>query len=95
MQNYELTIVLTGGTTAAKKKAADTKLKKTVKSLKGKIGKLDDWGELKLAYNIAGKDTGVFLHYPLELDSQAVKTLVDKLKLEEEIVRYLLVRREK
>lgn len=94
MRSYELTIVLPGGTTSAKKKSMLEKTKKMISSLKGKVGKVDDWGELDLAYSIAEKDTGIFLLFNLELEAEAAKEIDSKLNLEEGIVRYLLVRKE-
>ena len=60
------------------------KIEKLVKTLKGKIGKLNDWGEISLAYEMKGNTTGNFLHFPLELDAELVKKLPTKLNLEEE-----------
>lgn len=93
MRNYELTVVLPGKATAAKRKSASEKVSKLVKIVKGKVGKVDEWGEIDLAYNIDDNDTGTFLQFPLELDPVAVKSIDDKLRLDEEVVRYLLVRK--
>ena len=65
MRNYELTIVLPGGTTPAKKKSEVAKIKKMITTFKGKVGKVDDWGELNLAYLIDENDTGIFLLFNL------------------------------
>lgn len=95
MRNYELTVVLPGGSTAAKKKTFREKIEKIVKVFKGKIGKIDDWGELDLAFPIANSNTGIYLHFPLELDTNGAILIVEKLRLEEGLLRYLLVRKEK
>lgn len=92
MKKYELTIVLPGSATAAKKKAVQSKVEKIVSTLKGKIGKMKDWGKKDLAYKIEKNSVGVFLFFPLELTGEAAKALPDKLRLEEEIIRYLLVK---
>ncbi len=92
MRNYELTILLDGKATAAKKKRVVDKIKKIITTLKGKVGKLEDWGEKELAYKIKKSTTGIFLHFPLKLNSAAAKAINGKLRLEEEILRYLLVR---
>jgi small subunit ribosomal protein S6 len=94
MRKYELTIVIAGGTTPAKKKSIQGKIEEIVTAAKGKVSKVEDWGERDLAYPIAKKDTGIFLHFPLELESDLAKTLDSKLNLEEDIVRYLLIRKD-
>lgn len=94
MRKYELTVVLPGKTTAAKKRSTQTKLEKMIKGVKGKVGKVDDWGKIELSYPLAKNDAGVFLHFPLELEPEAAKGLDSKLNLEEDIIRYLLVREE-
>ena len=67
-------------------------IEKLIKTAKGKITKLDDWGKIDLAYEIKGEGGGNFLHFTLELDSLTAKLIGEKLKLEEGIIRYLLVR---
>ena len=94
MENYELTLVLSGKASPAKRKTAKEMVEKLIKTLKGKIVKVDDWGELKLTFKILGNESGSFIHYWLELEKQAVKSVQEKLKLEEGIIRYLLVRKE-
>ena len=94
MRKYELTIVIAGGTAPAKKKSIQGKVEKVVKGLKGKIGKVADWGEIGLEYPIEDNSSGNFLHFPIELDPAQAKEISKKLNFEEEIIRYLLVRRE-
>jgi small subunit ribosomal protein S6 len=101
MNKYELTIVLDGKATAAKKKSIQGLVEKIVELSKGKIGKVEDWGVKDLAYKLgkpaspAGRSTtGVYLHFPLELETEAVKNLASKIKVEAEILRYLLVRKD-
>jgi len=92
MSKYELVIVLDGKATAAKKKAVETKVKKLVTVFKGEVEKVDDWGKKDLAYKIKKSNSGVFLLFTLELTAAAAKALPNKIRLEEEIIRYLLVR---
>lgn len=92
MQSYELTVVLPGSATAAKKKSVEETIKKMAKTFKGKVGKVEDWGKKELAYEIGKNESGVFLFFPLELGPEETKTLSSKLNLEKDIIRYLLVR---
>lgn len=92
MNNYELTIVLPGKMSNSKRKSSRELIEKLVKTLKGKIKKVNDWGELDLAYPIVKNDTGVFVHFDLELEPQSPKSIDEKLKMEEDVIRYLLVK---
>lgn len=94
MEKYELTVVLLGNATTAKKKNAQETIEKIVKIIGGKIGKVEDWGKKELAYEIAKNESGIFLHYNLELEGEAIKMLPQKFNLEENIIRYLLVKKE-
>lgn len=91
MKNYELTIVLPGNATAAKKKDAGERIEKMVKVNGGKVAKADDWGKKELAYEIDKNDSGIFLYFELEMPTEAVKALKDKMKLEDDIIRYLVI----
>ena len=89
---YELTIVIDGKATTAKKKSADKKISELIKIYDGKVVKVDDWGVIELAYPIGKSETGYFLHYLVELSAEKAKDLPTKLKLEEEYIRYLIVK---
>lgn len=83
MNKYELTIVLESKATPAKKKKISGVIEKIVADCKGKVGKMEDWGVI---------GTGLYLHFPLELDSSAVKGISTQLNRKEEILKYLLVK---
>lgn len=93
MNKYELTIVLPGKASAAKEKKVKEIIEKLVKVFKGKVEKLDKWGEIELAYKIQKEGKGDFLHFNLELPGNAATEINKKLKLEDDIIRYLLVRK--
>lgn len=86
MNTYELTVVLDGKTTPAKKKSAQELIEKIVKTNEGKVVKAEDWGEKE--------PTGVFLHFVLELDAKSPKIVSTKLNVESTILRHLMIRKE-
>ena len=94
MNKYELTIVISGKSTPAKKKSVGGMIEKLLNTFKGKVEKFDDWGERELAFPIKKNDSGMFLHYIVELEGNSAKSIVQKLNLEEEVLRYLLVKKE-
>ena len=92
MEKYELTIVLDGKTTAAKKKAVLATLEKIITVLEGKIVKNDDWGVKDLGYQIEKSLTGSYSHLLVELKPTNIKSLNLKLKMEPEVIRHLIVK---
>ena len=91
MNNYELTLIMEGRSTSAKKKATLESVEKIVKILKGKMDKVEDWGVKEMFHEIKKNKEGSYLHIPLELPSESVKQLDLKLKTEESILRHLIV----
>ncbi len=95
MNKYELTLVLDGKAGAAKKKKVAETLEKTLKIFKGAIKESKEWGVKELAYKLDKSETGLYLFFELELDPKGVKALNDKLRTDPDIMRYLIVRKEK
>lgn len=60
----------------------------------GKLTTEDLWGERTLAYKIKGKDKAYFVHFEFEAKPQIISSLDKKLKLNENILRYLLIRKD-
>ena len=93
MNSYLLTLVLKADLSDADRKTLlDSMIKKLVGE-DGKIEKEDMWGAKDLAYPIKRQTKGFFAHFEISADPKNAKTLDKTLKLEEDILRYLLVRR--
>jgi small subunit ribosomal protein S6 len=95
MAKYEVTLVLDGKTTAAKKKAVLERVEKTIELLGGKVKKTDEWGVKELAYKIKKSTEGIYEHMIVECESKAAPQLSEKLRVDDEILRYLVVRNDK
>lgn len=67
-------------------------MKKRVLGEDGKVKKEDLWGVRDLSYPIKRNSKGFFAHFEIDTDPAMVKGLDKKLKVEEDILRYLLVR---
>lgn len=78
----------------AKRKSVKESLEKLVSTLKGKIEKTEDLGEKELAYTIKKADSGYFFNFKLSLEATKIKELLSKLQLNDNLLRYLLVRTE-
>jgi len=90
--DYELAVVIDGEASSAKKKAVREGVEKMVKLYKGKVKKVHDWGKKELAYKIKKKSTGNYMIFDLELGSSAASELNERLRLEEGILRHLIVK---
>lgn len=95
MNKYELTVVLEGKGGSAKKKKVTESLEKIIKVLEGKIVESKDWGVKELAYKLAKSDTAYFLYFELELTSASVKQLNEKIRTDADIIRFLLIKKDK
>jgi len=95
MNQYELTVVLDGKSGAAKKKKVAETLEKTLNIFKGAIKESKEWGVKEMAYKIGKSTSGYYLFFELDLGPESVKALNDKLRTDADIMRYLLIKKEK
>lgn len=95
MNRYELTLVLDGKAGAATRKKVTETLEKILAILKGSIKESKEWGVKELAYKIGKSTTGAYLFFEVELDPKGAKVLNEKLRTDADIIRYLLINKEK
>ncbi len=67
-------------------------MKKKMLGERGKVTKEDVWGNRDLAYPIKKQSKGFYAHFEFTTDPKLAKDLDKSLKVEEDIIRYLLVR---
>ena len=87
-KSYELTVIFP--LTLKEKEKAREELKKEQEKV-AKIEKETDWGEKKLAYPIKKNERGHFYFYELKTNPEKIKAFEEWLKLNENILRYLIV----
>lgn len=93
MNLYYLTLVIKGELEEKDRKdLLDSAVKKLVGS-DGKIVKEDLWGARPLAYTIKRQTKGYYAHFEVEADPKEAKGLDKSLELEEDVLRYLLIRK--
>ena len=92
MNNYEIMIVT--------KIISDEELNaiieksKSIINAEGKVDKVDIWGEKALAYEISGSTRGIYTLITYSSTSNATKELDRYLKINETILRHMIVRKE-
>ena len=88
MNNYALTLVLKPDLEEkARKELLDSVTKRF-----GKVEKEELWGARDLAYKIKKYNKGWYAHYLFNGEPDKIAPLDKALKLDEDIIRYLLVR---
>jgi len=94
MRSYDLTLILHSGLDETSQEKVLDKIKKIISDAGGKVDKIDEWGKRELAYPIKKQKEGFYLLLLLELEGKEAKTIEEKLKFEEAVLRHLLVRKE-
>lgn len=92
MNSYLLTIVLKTGEEKGKNAFLDS-LRKQITADEGKIEKEDLWGERALSYPIKRQTKGFYAHFEIQSDPQKIKGIDKNLRLDEDVLRYLLIRK--
>jgi len=94
MNKYELTLVLDAKRASALKKKATELVESLTKVFKGKVVETKDWGVKEMAYKIGKNTSGAYLYFELELPANAIKQINDKIRIDKDIMRFLLVRKD-
>ncbi len=95
MRDYELTLVLDGELSSEDQKKITQKIKKIIEDEKGKVEKQNDWGKRELAYPIKKKRMGFYFLWEIKIAPEELDKIDKKLKIEEGVLRYLIIRKEK
>ena len=95
MRDYELALVVSPELTAEKQKEQLKKIKKIIAGLKGEVKKTEEWGKKQLAYPIKGNEMGYYFLWEIQLPEKSLSEFNQKLRIEERLLRYLIVKIEK
>ncbi len=94
MAGYELVFIVQPDMEEEPRNALIAKVTQTISDLKGQVLKLDPWGKRRLAYPIKKLHEGFYVVVQMELPPSAVRSLERSIKLMEDIIRYLVVRKD-
>lgn len=92
MRDYELMVVLTPDLDEAGVTATTERLQALIGGRGGEIVDLQPWGRRRLAYPIQKHRDGFYAVAKLKLSPDAAEPLERSLKLNEAVIRHLLVR---
>lgn len=90
MNSYLLTLVIKADVSDKDRQ----ELLESVTKQFDKVSKEDLWGNKNFAYPIQHQTKGFYAHYEFEADPKTISSLDKNLKLNEDILRYLLLRKD-
>ena len=91
MNAYELVVIFSSELASEEQKKIITKIVKTVDDAKGKVVASDDWGKKTLAYPIKKNTEGFYWFFKISALEPVAVSLGNLLKVEDKVIRYLLV----
>lgn len=94
MRNYELVFIVAPTIEDENVQAVVDKVDDWIQTDDGKVIKVDHWGRRQLAYPIQKFAEGTYVLLNIQLKPDALEALERNLKLDVNIIRYLLVRTE-
>lgn len=93
VNSYYLTLVLKPNLDEKARVELLDNIKKRMLGEGGKLDKEDLWGERDLVYPIKKQTKGYYAHFEFETEPAVAKDIDKTLKVEEDVLRYLLIRR--
>ena len=95
MRNYEGVFILSPDLSPDASKGVVAQLQELVSKNGGRVDGIQDWGRRRLAYKIKKKHEAQYVLFNFQMDSGHAKKLEQALRLNDSILRYLLVNKEK
>jgi len=94
MRDYELVIIVTPEFDETATADIVDKVKSWITEAGGSIESFEEWGRQKLAYLIRKNKEGQYYLFNLKLEPTAVANLERNFRLQESILRFLIINRE-
>ena len=93
MNNYEVMFIIETALEEDKKEAAVEMVKEII-SADGEVGKVNIWGNRKLAYPINKKNEGYYAVIEFTGSSELPKELDRRLKISDSIIRHIIINKD-
>ena len=94
MNKYELALVLRPDLDEETKAAESQKVQDLITRFGGTIDKIDDWGNRRLAYEIQKVNEGFFSFISFDAEGTVPAEIESRVRIMENVLRYLIVRKE-
>ena len=94
MRDYELVIIVAPEIDETATAEVVEKVKSWITEVGGSIESFEEWGRQKLAYLVRNNKEGQYYLFNLKLEPTAVVNLERNFRLQESIMRFLIINRE-
>ena len=94
MRSYEGVFILNPDLPADASKGVIAQIQEFVSKNGGRVDGLQEWGKKRMAYKIKKKHEGHYVILNFQLDSKQTKKLEQALRLNDQLLRYLLVNKD-
>ena len=94
MNKYELALVINAKIEDDARTDAIEKIKALIEKFGGEITNVDEWGKKKLAYEIQKMREGFYYFIQFEADAQCPAEVERHVRIMDNVLRYLVVRKD-
>lgn len=94
MNKYEMTVVVSAKIEDDERAAVIDKCKALVERFGGTITNIDEWGKKKLAYEIQKMKEAFYYFIQFDADSTAPAEIESRMRIMDNVIRYLIVKNE-
>lgn len=94
MNKYELAVVLVPTLDDETKTSEMTKIQELIARFGGVVEKIDDWGKKRLAYEIKKVNEGFISFISFDADVSVPAEIESRIRIMENVLRYLIIRKE-
>jgi small subunit ribosomal protein S6 len=94
MNKYELTLVVNAKIEEEDRLATVEKVKEYIVRFGGTVTNIDEWGKKRLAYEIQKMNEGFYYFVHFESDSTCPGELEQRVRIMENVIRYLCIRQD-
>lgn len=94
MNKYELTVIFKPTLEEEALKLEFEQVQAIIERFGGTIEKVDDWGKRRLAYEINKINEGFYKFITFASNPQAPAEIESRIRIREDIIRYLIIRQE-
>lgn len=94
MKNYEGVFIISPELSPELTKGVVTQVQETISKNGGRVDGMQEWGKRRLAYKINKRQEGYYVILNFQIDGPQTKKLDQVLRLNDQIIRYLLINKD-